>query len=384
VAKSSKNAKAKTVSEATTKGKLVELIVANLHKVEGVRVEQNVKIPPKYGSPKRRREIDVLIHSHVAGYPFKIAIECKNYKKVIGVGMIDEFRGKLEEAGLSPQQGIYVTTRRFTKDAVDRAQILGIRLLLLSGLSADRLTSEILKAVHSVIYLLAGLTRVEIKTDIVNTEDVPQLEDTGPMMFCNAQGEANGAVPHEVWVRWFASQLPTEIGDHVIDMPISDDWFFVKDHKLEKVLSINITLHVAAHVVDFEGQATVHALWNQPNNTLSRFNGNVSITLQNGTKPLGVFHTEESLQDYLKTLAHPVKSAERVLLPRIWFNWCYWPPSLRMENIIEQRKQDFLSGKIGDFEPENQNEYEGTDLSTVWEPVSPNYFTFVGHDEPEN
>lgn len=384
MAKSSKQHKAKTVSEATTKGKLVEFIVASLHKVQGVQVEQNVKIPPKHGSPKRRREIDVLISSYVAGYPFKIAIECKNYKKIIGVGMIDEFRGKLEEAGLSPQQGIYVTTRRFTKDAIDRAGVLGIRLLLLSGLTADRLASEILKAVHSVIYLLAGLTRVEIQTDKQNGRDVPHFEDTGPMMFCNEDGEPNGSVPHEVWANWFEGRLPVDLGNHDIEWPVSPHWFIVTGNRLEKVLNVDITLHVAAHVVDFEGQATVHALWNQPQNTLSRFSGNVSIQLQNGTKPVAVFHTEELLQEYLNTLSHEVKSTARVLLPRIWFDWCYWPPSVRMEQILEQRRQDYLSGKIKSFEPEDQNEFEGTDLSTVWEPISPNYFMIDTQNEPES
>lgn len=129
MAKSTKNSKSKTMSDSTTKGKLVEFIVASLHQAQEVEIERNVKIPPKHGSQKRRREIDVLINTRVVGYPFKIAIECKNYKKIIGVGLIDEFRGKLEDAGLSPQQGIFVTSRRYTKDAIDRAQVLGIRLL---------------------------------------------------------------------------------------------------------------------------------------------------------------------------------------------------------------------------------------------------------------
>ena len=374
MAKSSTKRNTKKLSEATTKGKLVELIVGNLHRIDGVEVEQNVLIPPKNGSPKRRREVDVLVHSNVAGYPFKIAIECKNYKKIIGVGLIDEFRGKLDDIGLSPQQGIYVTTRRFTKDAVDRAERLGIRLLLLSGLSEDRLTSEILKSVHSVIYLLCGIAKIDVKTDVENFIEAPELENTPIQFFCNEKGETSGVMPHEIWSRWVDRRLPIDLGDHVIELPTAPDWFLVVNHRLEKVTSVSVTIHVAANVTEFEGKATLHGLWNQPNNDLSRIGGSTSFTLKNEVKPIRTFHSEESLSEYITSLPHAVKSLERVLLPRIWSDCFYWPVSVRLEGILKERREKLQKGEITNIIPQDQNELEGTDLSAVWDEISTTFY----------
>src|SRR6185436_2122345 len=83
--------KVATTSDASTKGKLVEFIVASMHNSPGVKVETNVRLTPKNAKTKRKREVDVLLTSHIADYEVRLPIECKNYKKVIGVAMIGEF-----------------------------------------------------------------------------------------------------------------------------------------------------------------------------------------------------------------------------------------------------------------------------------------------------
>jgi len=82
-------------SEASIKGKLLEKIVAAMHDAPGVTVTRNVKLPA-LGFSGRPREIDVLIETTVAGYPVKIAIECKNLAAKIDPERIDSFVGKLQ------------------------------------------------------------------------------------------------------------------------------------------------------------------------------------------------------------------------------------------------------------------------------------------------
>lgn len=82
-------------SDTTLKGKIAEMIVAAMHDRPGICVEQNKKLSSNR-DPRRKREVDVLITAMAAGYPVRIAIECKNYKKSIDIQRIDEYVGKLE------------------------------------------------------------------------------------------------------------------------------------------------------------------------------------------------------------------------------------------------------------------------------------------------
>jgi hypothetical protein len=90
--------KSKGTSKSSTKGKLVEMIVAAMHDSPDVSVERNVRLPA-IRSASRKREIDILISGSIAGYPMRIAIECKNYESVVDIPYIDAFIGKLQDVG---------------------------------------------------------------------------------------------------------------------------------------------------------------------------------------------------------------------------------------------------------------------------------------------
>jgi Restriction endonuclease len=104
-----------------SKGRMIEAIVASMHEGEGVKVERNVKLPP-IGSQAPKREIDVLLSAEICGYPVRWAFECKNEKKRIGVLYIDAFVGKLQDVGIPPQFGIFVTTSDYSKGAIEQAK----------------------------------------------------------------------------------------------------------------------------------------------------------------------------------------------------------------------------------------------------------------------
>src|SRR5947207_839657 len=73
------------------KGRLVEDITAMLHAAPGLRVERRVKVPVP-GDRRAVAEIDVLLTGAIAGYTVRIAIECKNEAKPIGVEYINAHR----------------------------------------------------------------------------------------------------------------------------------------------------------------------------------------------------------------------------------------------------------------------------------------------------
>lgn len=66
------------------------------------------------------RQIDVLIERQVTGSLIQIAVECKHYRKPLGIGKIDEFAGKL--ADLQVERGILYALNGLTSGAQARAK----------------------------------------------------------------------------------------------------------------------------------------------------------------------------------------------------------------------------------------------------------------------
>jgi hypothetical protein len=146
------------------KGDVLENIIAEMHEVLGVIVERNVFLPAIDGSG-RIREIDVLVTSDVAGYPVRIAIECKNEIDPTGIAKIGEFIDKLNDVGLPVQLGIFVSTSRYESGAIQRAKSVGIRTFLLQDVS-DKLSKAVKDAFQSKIYMLLTITNITVSNDI--------------------------------------------------------------------------------------------------------------------------------------------------------------------------------------------------------------------------
>ncbi|UTT71163.1 restriction endonuclease [Arthrobacter sp. DNA4] len=66
------------------------------------------------------RQVDVLIERQVTGSSIRIAVECKHYRKPLGIGKIDEFAGKL--ADLQVERGILYALNGLTSGARARAK----------------------------------------------------------------------------------------------------------------------------------------------------------------------------------------------------------------------------------------------------------------------
>ena len=108
--------------------RLVRSVYAELLQSEGVSVYHLKKYPRR--SSSQPIKVDVSFEVEVGGARVVFAIECKHYKKAVGVGDVDEFFAKLQDIGA--HKGIIVTTVGFQRGAEEAAKGRGIALALLT------------------------------------------------------------------------------------------------------------------------------------------------------------------------------------------------------------------------------------------------------------
>ena len=84
---------------------------------ESAVVQHNQKVPGRLSMTQR--QIDVWVRGHVVGLEITVAVECKRHNRVIDVGVLDQFVGKLLDIGAD--RGIIYSYSGFTDAAVMRA-----------------------------------------------------------------------------------------------------------------------------------------------------------------------------------------------------------------------------------------------------------------------
>jgi predicted helicase len=73
----------------------------------------------------------------------KVLVECKNYDSKIGIGIVRDFFGAVNQ--IKPDEAYVVTTVGFTKGAVDFASDEGIKLHILRSILKSDLNGRLLK-----------------------------------------------------------------------------------------------------------------------------------------------------------------------------------------------------------------------------------------------
>jgi len=81
------------------------------------KFSKNVKLPGRLS--QTQREIDILIEGSIAGYPFRIAIECKRWKQRLDVADVGGFLDKIKDVGI--EKGVLVSTKGYSNAAYQRA-----------------------------------------------------------------------------------------------------------------------------------------------------------------------------------------------------------------------------------------------------------------------
>jgi hypothetical protein len=85
---------------------------------DGATVERDTVLPGAASGV--HRQVDVLVSGTIGGSRLKIAVECKLYKRRLGIGKVDEFVGKLLD--LKVQHGVLYCVSGFTDGAIKRAE----------------------------------------------------------------------------------------------------------------------------------------------------------------------------------------------------------------------------------------------------------------------
>src|SRR6266699_1308500 len=176
-----------TKLSSTDKGKIVERIVALMHKYpdKRVKVEQNVRLPPVLHKTGRAREVYVLLTREIAGHAVQIAIECKNEQRPIDTPAIDTFAKKLQRVGVP--NGIYVSASGYTKDAIET--------FTLKDLTNEVFYASIVAAFESIVYLFCQVVTVYVTTQ---SETYSLLQAP----FYDKNGKRCGALGDLIWQKW--------------------------------------------------------------------------------------------------------------------------------------------------------------------------------------
>jgi restriction endonuclease len=360
--KSSSRRKVKTTTVA--KGRLVEQIVAWMHDHPDVQVERNVRLLAR-GKAKRRREIDVLVSRAIAGYPVRIAIECKNEDAAIGSPKIDAFVGKLLDVGIPPQHGIFVSASGYTTGAIARAEEAGIRPLVLSGLNKEELSNEVSKAFQSIIYLLLQVLNYQ-----ANFENPVSFQPSDQPNFFDEKGDFCGVIPDLIWQNWVNGEIPDTIGDHKMQIEIPENWTCIAYGKPEKIISTEANVRIQGLVTTLTGTTNAYALKNASNDIVEKQYLEASFNKPSGRQPVQVFNTEQELVDFENRNDAAFNAVlGRIRLPRIQVGDIRWPISERVATLMLRIKRAYEAGLIPEPQISNIANIEGSDMEAFWEPI---------------
>jgi hypothetical protein len=317
------------------------------------------------GNSHRTREIDVLLESDVAGYPVRIAVECKNEKTPIGSKPIDESIGKLDDLGIPRQQGIYVSASGYRRTAIDRAQKAEIRLLKMEGLTKDRLSAAVVEAFQSIVYLLEVIREISI----VNSID-RQLTPVEFHTLYNSDGQWSGMPADLIWECWYHGGKPdSTLGEHQLQLEVPQGWHQIVDGQRVAILSMTAKVHVVGSVVTLPGNAEHLSLVDASNAALERTLINTSFDTSRPQYPVTMLRTEEDLEAFTQRSCGLHVAIGRFRLPRIHAGPCYRPPSERTAQKLGALMHAFMAGKVPDPRPIDIREIEGTDMGVLWEPI---------------
>ena len=321
------------------KGILLEQIVAMLHKTEGVKVETNVFLSPKSGDQSRKREIDVLLTGNVAGYPARVAIQCKNYENAITVGQIGEFRDLLEDVGIPPQCGIIVSVHGYQAGGTKRAKELGIKALVLEGLDETRLKAEIKDTFQFFVHLLLVVEDMHIRSEIAD----------GHLSFCFWEEDDNivGWLTDLIVSRWRNGEIPARLGEYVIDLKLPDGWYQVSNGRVTYPSNLTAKVRVVGYLAEMSGKLEQFKLKEADSDKIERFqlqaNFDVLNNLIKSSHEEPIF-TEEELKKLKPATTTSIEN--RFRLPKIFVRNHLEPISKKAFNKFMEGTENLCKEEI--------------------------------------
>ena len=331
-----------------------------MHDVKGVSVRQNVRLPSLNGG--RLREFDVLIDGTLAGYPMRLAIECKNERDLTGAPKIDAFIGKLAHVGIPPSQGIFVSAKGFTKGALDCARQAGIRPLVLTGLTDDRLAAAVHEAFQSVIFLLPVVRTWQVSNHL----PTPKPEEM--FLLYDQEGNLCGSVADLVWRAWQDGSVPRQIGIHRIRLNLPIGWRQMVEGIEALPVELSAEVHVHGLAASLRGTAVRHDLLNAETNKREKISVRATFTQTDAQSAgLKILTSQEERTLFLSQQRGSVRVLAEVPLPRLAWHGLFWPPS---EKYIKAASQMAAQNwqKAANVEEINWM-LQGGSLEAMWDPL---------------
>ena len=146
-------------------GKEYELLVKEVYEIlnsidglEDVKIQHDIRLQGN----ARKHQIDVYWEFIKAGIPFRVVVECKDYKSPVKAEKIEAFQATLMD--LNNPIGIYVSKHGYQEGAVKVAKHYGIQLMVIHG-PEDEDWEGFIKTVH-IKLVLQLIENVRVRVDV--------------------------------------------------------------------------------------------------------------------------------------------------------------------------------------------------------------------------
>ncbi len=326
------------ISTTNEKGAVLEEVVEKLHRFPGVRIEKNVRIKEKQVSG-RDREFDLILTvESMPGYIQKYYIECKNFRKPVGIEKIEAFLGKLTAIGASYNEGVFVSALGFKKGVAKRAVERGIKIWEVNGLDKSGFAE------------IAGKTYSNRLIVIPVVHQVCRLDGKQVLSIFNKDGAVVNTIQNVIYQKWINKEIKPELGriTITIDQPGCDD-------------SVIVDIDVIGALVSSEGHYKKYTLVDPVTKQENRVHVDATFLLDSKYR-VETFLTEDELTEYVNNRNGFHLFRERCLAPRIQFFHMYYPLS---QKAVDRLKQLNESGDVISLET-----VEGNDLSALWDKIA--------------
>ena len=337
------------------KGDVLEALVATLHKVSGVEVRCKAQVTVLGLNATDTREIDVLLEGTLADYPVRISIECKNWRKPVGVEIIDSFYGKLQQVGIPLCHGIVVSACGYTAPAKRRAEGAGIRLLEFEGLTADRMDRAVHEAFQSAVFV--GLRWVCISLFPLYPSD-SDLGSHDSIQFVHPREGSEsleGWAIKAVWTAWATGKVPLSLGEYTMIITESPEGAASPSSS-----AAFVTVAVVGHLFSKPGTVRISQLRNAATQKIERARADAEFADEDRPRDLIFVPTEQELRNQQPQGALHIDLG-RIRIPRIELGIAWFPFS---ERALLRFKKLESSGELPTFD-----NIEGRALIRAWDPA---------------
>ena len=175
-------------------------------------VKHNVKLEGRSG---QKHQIDVYWEYEIAGNKHRVAIECKNYNKLVPIGKVRDFKGVLDD--LNGVNGVMVTKIGYQEGAKKYAREYGISL---KELRNPRYGETIIGTIENHIHLELRYTLFHIDEDWAaeNSFDIARYRKQLSMHFTSRDELWNR--PPYIYLEWKDDILYDNSGKEIANLKL--------------------------------------------------------------------------------------------------------------------------------------------------------------------